>query len=299
MKKVFIIISLFVIIFGTTSCSNDFVTYENEIKLRIPEEYSSLLKASDIPDYTLTFDGKINVSSKVDNNNEICFVNNDDFFISGVIENLLKEYEEKDLVRYITLSEKETASTRMNRLINKDGKDVQKSEIMNVVGDKIINKVAYISLLNGLSLSINFRTFESDHEGSVKTYYTWQYEASSRLYLHYPLFTNHNNDGCQLIIVPLPVGVNYAIGLNINFDKLTSSNSYDSEEYRRFRYFGYNDEKVDLLFDLNKAKSDVIYYYETLFNANVNDDIIEFEYLGNNFIVTLKEAYFEIKCLDL
>lgn len=298
MKKIFSLL-LIMMLFLLSSCSNDVETYEKEIKLIIPDEYLEYLPYEEIPSYTLEFPGKLNISPRVKNSNEICFVTNDDFALSEIISKLLNEYEEKGQVKYVTISVDEKSSTKMNTLkINEDGSFKQESHKLNVIDNKIYNKYAYISLDNGLSLSMNFRTFISDYSGKEEAYYAWQYTANIRLYLHYPFIVTKENDSVKLVLIPLPTGVSYAVGTNLSLKRVTESDDWLDEEYSKFRYFGYNDEEGDSSINLEESIKEVKDYYVKHHKGYEENENFYFEYLSKRFMIQFTSNHFKISIVE-
>lgn len=281
---------------------NEYETVENEIELTIPDEYLPYLPYEEVPSYKFEFEGKLNISPKVKNSNEVYFVTNDDFFLSEIISSFLKDNEAKGTIKYVTVSEEEKSETRMNTMtVDDEGKAKLKSHKMNVIDRKIFNKLAYVSLDNGLSLSLNFRTFVSDYSGEEKTYYAWQYNGNShiRLYLHYPFIVNKNEEGkIELILIPLPTGISYAVGTNLALKNVLESDSWLNEQYRKFRYYGYNDEIGDSSINLEESIKEVKSYYISNFEGKDANGVFSFTYLGKSFEINFDSGSFQINYID-
>ena len=144
-------------------------TVENDgsFTLTIDEDVLKYLNTTDIPNYTCTFDGVLKSSKYRTGEFEIAFYDNDDFFLSKIIENLINEYKEKNRVSFKSISSDNETESWMNRKQD----DVNEKEYIKIKDNKIYNEIVYISLENGLQLSINYARF-SDFEGN--TYYRWQ-----------------------------------------------------------------------------------------------------------------------------
>ena len=119
MKKILLLLLLFISPIVLTGCglTNNSVPNEGTITLNMTDEYLSYLdyKASEVPNFTLSFDGVINTNEAVESNNQIIFSNNDDFTVSEIIANLINKYKD-DKTRFtsIVVSEELKAETRMN-----------------------------------------------------------------------------------------------------------------------------------------------------------------------------------------
>lgn len=294
MIKIFRILLILLLSFFVINCDSDCAlvklfeveTVENvgKFTLTIDEDVIKYLNTNEIPSYTLTFDGTINSSKYNGGNFEIAFYNNDDFFISELVKKVIDEYTIKNRVSYKIISTDSDAQTWLNK---KAGESSEK-EYIKVKDNKITNEIAYISLENGLQLSINYARF-SDFEGNV--YYKWQKTEGIRFVLHYPLMVYYNEEkACnEVVVMPLPNGVIYYFDTTTkDIDSLIKNDKYLEEEYYEFGYVNSYEEDYE----------SIINYYINDCNGKVNDDYVECEFMENKFKITFTEESFKIKLIN-
>lgn len=260
-------------------------TVENDgsFTLTIDEDVLKYLNTTDIPNYTCTFDGVLKSSKYRTGEFEIAFYDNDDFFLSRIIENLINEYKEKNRVSFKSISSDNETESWMNRKQD----DVNEKEYIKIKDNKIYNEIVYISLENGLQLSINYARF-SDFEGN--TYYRWQKTEGIRFVLHYPLMVYHNeeHDRNEVVVMPLPNGVIYYFDTTTKqIDALLKNDKYLKEEYYRFGYVNSYEKDYD----------NIVNYYLTDAKGVKTSEGIECEFMSNKFLVTFAEDSFSLKLI--
>ena len=91
MKKIIVVILLGFLSLGLLSCKmfkTEVVSYENEIKLTYDSDLSGHLAYDEetLPSYTIKFSGKVNITKQRTGEYECIFSQNDDFFVSKIIE---------------------------------------------------------------------------------------------------------------------------------------------------------------------------------------------------------------------
>ena len=261
-------------------------TVENDgsFTLTIDEDVLKYLNTTDIPNYTCTFDGVLMSSKYRTGEFEIAFYDNDDFFLSKIIENLINEYKEKNRVSFKSISSDNETESWMNRKQD----DINEKEYIKIKDNKIYNEIVYISLENGLQLSINYARF-SDFEGN--TYYRWQKTEGIRFVLHYPLMVYHNeeHDRNEVVVMPLPNGVIYYFDTTTKqIDALLKNDKYLKEEYYKFGYVNSYEKDYD----------NIVNYYLTDAKGVKTSEGIECEFMSNKFLVTFAEDSFSLKLIN-
>ena len=261
-------------------------TVENDgsFTLTIDEDVLKYLNTTDIPNYTCKFDGVLKSSKYRTGEFEIAFYDNDDFFLSRIIENLINEYKEKNRVSFKSISSDNETESWMNRKQD----DVNEKEYIKIKDNKIYNEIVYISLENGLQLSINYARF-SDFEGN--TYYRWQKTEGIRFVLHYPLMVYHNeeHDRNEVVVMPLPNGVIYYFDTTTKqIDALLKNDKYLKEEYYKFGYVNSYEKDYD----------NIVNYYLTDAKGVKTSEGIECEFMSNKFLVTFAEDSFSLKLIN-
>lgn len=261
----------------------EIVENDGSFTLTIDEDVLKYLNTTDIPNYTCTFDGVLKSSKYRTGEFEIAFYDNDDFFLSKIIENLINEYKEKNRVSFKSISSDNETESWMNRKQD----DVNEKEYIKIKDNKIYNEIVYISLENGLQLSINYARF-SDFEGN--TYYRWQKTEGIRFVLHYPLMVYHNeeHDRNEVVVMPLPNGVIYYFDTTTKqIDALLKNDKYLKEEYYKFGYVNSYEKDYD----------NIVNYYLTDAKGVKTSEGIECEFMSNKFLVTFAEDSFSLKLI--
>ena len=185
--KNFCLFLIFCLIFLSGCSCNEIFSFsvtpvENGITLTYDQDIITHLAYENIelPSYTIEFDGTLNITENRQGEFECIFAQNDDFTVSKLVANIIDEYKEKGRVSFREISKDEEMETWMN-LRN----ETQDEKIYLQVKDGIIyNEIAYITLENGLQLTINYARF-TDKDNNL--YYRWQKTESIRFVLHYPL----------------------------------------------------------------------------------------------------------------
>lgn len=284
MKKIllFILILSFSLLF--ISCNifkTEVVEYENEIKLTFDQDLSGHLAYDEdtLPSYTITFDGKVNITKQRTGAYECIFSNNDDFFVSKIVEKIINEYQEKNRVSFYLQSEENTSETWMNR---RDETTDEKVYI-KVKDSKIYNEMAYITLENGLQLTINYARFvDSD---TNLTYYRWQKRESIRIFLHYPLMVIDQNDERKFVFIAIPNQV------RLKFDTTTKQvkDLLQKDKFTTSDWYTY-----DYQHSYDEDYNNYVNYYVDNFNGRFSGEDFLFDYLGYTFKVNFKQENFVI-----
>ena len=227
----------------------DTVSVENEITLSPDSIILDYLPYEEVPTFTLTFDGTINVTKNKQGDFECVFYNNDDFFISRLIKSLLNEYLEKgeDRVKTVLIKSEKDAEVWMNRRDD----DIDEKVYLKVKDETVYNEISYILLDNGLILSINYARFiDSDNV----TYYKWQTSESIRMVLHYPFMITTNtskvpnkiNSSKSFAFLPLPLGVTYSFDTTTKrLSRLLDDDKFLESDYYTYRYVNNYEEDHD------------------------------------------------------
>lgn len=283
MKKIFNIIVLLCICVFSFSCKLlevETIDYEKQFTLTVDSDILPYLKYDTLLDFTLNYDKVITAGKMRTGEFELALYANDDYYVSSVIEKLINEYDKKDRVSYKLISTDNDAETWMN--IKENGEFTK--EYIKVKDEKIYNEIVYISLENGLQLSINYARFK-DFENNV--YYRWQKTEGIRFILHYPLmvYKDLTTNSNALVVMPLPNGVIYYFDSTTkNINEVVKNDKYLSEDYYIFEY---NSE-------IKNYKQDVIDYYLNDCKGTIKDDIITCSFMGNNFTIELYEDSFKV-----
>ncbi len=255
--------------------------------LSIDSDVIEYLNTDELPTFTLNYEGTLYSGKNRTGEYEIAFYNNDDLKLSKIIEKLIQEYEDKNRVVYRLKETKTEAET----WINIDTKEGKEKDYIKVKDGKLYNEIAYISLENGLCLSMNYARFK-DYENN--TYYRWEKTEGIRMVLHYPLmvYYNEENQRNEFVVMPIPNGT------IINFDTTTKKVSallkddkFIDESYYTYSYF--DDTKT---FEENKQI--VTDYYLNNTEATETSEGIECKFLGNKFLITLNENNFKISLIE-
>lgn len=303
MKKILLMV-LLLLLLPLCGCyglfKTDLFSYDDEIFLTIKEEFVEYLPydTEDIPTYTLKFPGiTVNTTLQRTGENEVIFSGNDDFVISDIIEKLLLEYEEKRRISYRLLSTDTKYETHLNKhIVGDDGKIESVKEYLKVTDGVIENKIAYMTLENGLQLTINYRTFEGTVNDITKRYYSWQYTESVRLILYYPLMIVKNADNSKsILIVALPNAVINKIETRYEPEGLLEKDDYLEESYYTYEYPDYNIETSGKNYDATGQIAAIKAYYSDNFNGQEIGGVFYYDYLGEKFSVTFYKTDFVIK----
>ena len=257
MKRVLLITLFFLMSCALVSCNlfkTEVVEYENEIKLSYDSDLNGHLAYNDtiLPSYTIKFDGKVNITKQRTGEYECIFSKNDDFFVSNIIGDIIEEYKEKGRISFYTQSEENTSETWMNcRNAEEDTKIYIK-----VKDSKIINEICYITLENGLQLTINYARF-TDSDTNI-TYYRWQKTQSIRVFLHYPLMVIDKDDERKFVFIAVPNQVRLKFDTTTKQVKdLLSKDKFTTSEWYTYDYCN----------SYNEDYNNYVKYYEDNFNG--------------------------------
>lgn len=291
-----VMISLFV-----SSCGffeTELREIEDEITLSIKEDFIEYLgyEEKDIPTYTFEFEGKINITLRNTGPNEIIFSGNDDFRISEMVEEFLKYHEENGIISYRTLNVQKKYETHLNkRTVLDDGTVKTERVYLKVTDGDLHNEIAYITLDNGLQLTMNFCRFEGEINGVKKTYYAWQYSESIRLILYYPLMVvDDKNVERKILIVALPNKVINKIEPRYDVKGLMTKDTYLDSSYYTYPYPDYDEETSSSDYDPSDSINNIKNYYIERYNGRYEGEDFVYTYLGYDFKVEFYNTNFVI-----
>ena len=311
MKKIYTLLIVILFLFTLTSCSgSDVEPNDGKVVFEFPKEYLEYLPyvEGEVPNFVLIFEGNINTVVSASLSNRKFFSKNDDFVLSDIINDLIEDNKDTDEVKgrlkIRLIKEEEQFETRMNKLVKgKNDELKQESQIMKVIDGKVFNEIAFISLPNGLTLSIEYRRFVSDFEGSNKTYYSWRYTTPLNMVLHYPVMLHLNEAGeKEFLIVPLPSTIEYHLSVSsqLPLEKLLEDKYFESN-FRSFYYPDWSDDpSVNEEFDLDSNIKQVKDFHlnNDVFTAKEENGVFKFSYIGYNFKITFENEYFQIDILE-
>lgn len=264
---------------------------QDKIVFTIEDDFASFLVGDEIPTFTFEFDGNLNTVKNVNKKFYTSFTKNEDKILSDALTNLFEKY--KDNIYFDTIGSDEVQTTLFSTLD-------QYGNVVNVEYEpddkKVYEETAYISLENGLKLTVDYRRFT--YNG--KTYYSWKYTAAITMYLYYPCMVIEGAEGSltnNLVLISLPNRVTFKVGPNQRLDTLINSKTYIDDEdciYYTFNYLESDDKDVTLTLD--QKQQYVIDYYINEMNGSYDENTktISYSYLGNNFTVELLENNFKM-----
>ena len=300
MRKILIMTILLISLF-TSGCGffeTELQEIEDEITLTIKEDFVEYLgyEKENIPTYTFKFDGKINITLRNTGPNEIIFSGNDDFRISNMVEEFLKYHEENGIISYRTLNVQKKYETHLNkRTVLEDGTVKTERVYLKVTDGDLYNEIAYITLENGLQLTMNFCRFEGEIDGVKKTYYAWQYSESIRMILYYPLMVvNDKNGERKILIVALPNKVINKIEPRYDLKGLMTKDTYLDSSYYTYPYPDFDEETSSSDYDATESIENIKNYYIDKFNGRYEGEDFVYTYLGYDFKVTFEKTSFII-----
>ena len=275
---VFILFYIVMLASGCKLFATPIVAYENKIELSMVEEYKQYFPY-ELPSYVLEFEGTLNTTENRTGPYEVIFTQNDDFKVSEILRNLF-EHNKDNLIVHL-LDTDDEAETWMNTY--EDGEP--KKEYIKVLDNTIYNEIAYITLENGLILSVNYAKI-IDWNNNV--YYRWQVTESIRMILHYPLMVTDDNAGnTMFLLLPIPAGV------TINFDPTTKDlqTILEKDKFKTDKSY-YTYKYID-----NWNKETVSEYYVNNFNGILDNNQIKIKYFDYDFVVTVNDDSFTIEHL--
>ena len=228
-----LVVVLFLTVF-LCSC-NETIPNDGKVTLDISEEYKKYID-TEIPSFTLYFDGTLNTIKNVNKSYYTVFSSNDDIILSDALDKLFLEYKDS---MYTEITATKKSRTREFSCLE-NGK--VKNKNLPLDDEESYNEVAYIDLNNGLKLTIDYCRFVS--EG--KTYYSWCYERSISMYLYYPLMVVNENDTKKINIITVPNRVKIHVTPELRLKNILSKDLYLKDDLYVFEY-------VDMgSLDLNK-----------------------------------------------
>lgn len=285
MKKIFKMRKLLILVlllFLGGCFKNEVVPNENEIHLYLDEEYTQHMPYEEIPSFTFSFNGIFNTLKYVPETYYTLFARNDDVILSDEISNLLKKYE--DRTEYVIEEETVETATRINTL-DASGKQITHQYLVD--DKKVYDEIAYISLENGLKLTIDYRRFTS--EG--KTYYVWSYTNNLNMHLYYPLMVVEVNNQRYLLLLTLPNRVNFQVGPGLKVENMLKRDDYLDE----VRYtFNYLDDYEILEAKISQIKN----YYLDEYDGYTEGSDFFFTYLGIKYKIIFNEENFIISYVE-
>lgn len=290
---------LLVLLLSGCSCNffkTEVYECEGEKLLHIKDDFYDYMpyQKEEVPDYTFYFPGKLNFTVNTTGPNEIVFSNNDDFVVSEIIEDFLKYYEENGIISYREISTMSKYETHLNKkVIDSNGNIKNERVYFKVTEGQLHNMIAYITLDNGLQLTLNYCMFEGTSEGKTDTYYTWEYTESIRMSLYYPLMVTEINGERKIVIVALPNQVINKIEPRYDPSGLVSKDAYLNESFYTYPYSDYDEDNPKGYDNSKSVKSIKDYYINNLGGSIVDDDVI-YSYLGYDFKVTFGSTHFVI-----
>lgn len=284
MKKIYIIMLFFMILSLSGCFKNEVVPNEGKVKLYLSEEYTKYMPydAEEIPSFTFSFEGSYNTIKYVSKSFYAVFATNDDTLLSKDIAKLLEQY--KDQVEYVVQGEATEAMTRINTMEN--GKQV--AHKYPVDDQKVIDETAFITLDNGLKLTIDYRRFVSDGV----TYYAWRYSMNLAMHLYYPFMVIEENNNKELLLLTLPNKIRYQVGTTLDIERVMGDKKGQYLEEDRYA-FDYLDE--DSLTLKQKYVKD---YYINGYDGEMIGDELYFNYLGIRYKIKFTDSKFYISYVE-
>lgn len=275
-KRLMLSIVLLTLTFALSGC-NETIPNEGSVTLSLTEAYQNYIEYDDIPSFTLSFDGTLNTIANVNKSYYTVFSKNDDTILSDAIAKLLTLYEGK--IVYSVVNEDDVDERKYQTTV--DGE--LKSILMPCDDGKVYDEIAYISLDNGLKLTIDYCRFVSDG----KTYYTWRYSQSVSMYLYYPIMRIENNNKIELVLITVPNLISIHVSPELKLANIINKDIYLEDTYYSFEYYEEDD------FTLNDKKTYVWNYYDD-YQISARSDEFTFIYLNNKFNCKLLETGFTI-----
>lgn len=309
MKKVISLLLLLFLVFQLIGCGGNRVSPNNgQIVFSFPDDFKQYLpyEESEIPSYTLTFEGNINTVVGATTSNKKVFSKNDDFVMSDYLENLFNENQSNLTVRLIK-EESKKFETKMNSLVlNDKGEYESKTHVLKVKDGIVYNELAYITTNEGLTLTVEYRRFVAILENNTeKTYYSWRYSSPLNAVLHYPLMIVLNeNSEKEFLIVPLPTKVVYHLGVStqVPLSTMLEKDDYMQPNFRTFYYPNYSDDPRELQKNFDR-EADILevksFYTKAPFDGYEKEGNFYFSYLGKDFKVSFDEYSFQIDYITL
>lgn len=300
MKKILLLALLICTLF-MTGCGGLFesnvVPNEESITLRLDDDFSSVIEG-DLPTFTFNFEGSLNTVKNVNKSFYTVFANNEDKVLSDALTKLFEQYKDR---MYVETIGSQSVNTTLFSTLNEFGAVV--NEEYTPDDYMVYEETAYISLENGLKLTVDYRRFVYNGEN----YYTWRYTNSITMYLYYPMMALENGLTNKLVLISLPNRVTFSVGPSLKLESILNGVTYIDDEDCMYYTFNYVNLKVEKEEDLLKAQQQyVIDYYVNELNGEYNEyeEVVEgekvirkeiqYSYLGNDFIVKLYDKNFKM-----
>lgn len=277
---------LIILLFLLSGCGKGLETISSPYKLTVSNDFLEYFDydLDEIPNFSLEFEDSLNIIANW-KKEEVIFSNNDDFKVSEIISNILNSYDYEVIVS----EPQEMKTTKMNKIVE------EKKQTLNLeVTDGIVyNELVCVNLDNGLKLTMQFRRFES----TGITYYAWQYTASIRMILHYPIMVIDNGAENKLVLLTLPNGFsNYTVNFQLGLGNLIFKDKYAYGNYDyKFSYINVDTAKPEAV---NEAINKIKQYYIDNYEGIEENGVFKFNYLGKNFSIKFNDQNFEIDYLE-
>lgn len=262
---------------------------KESVTLSINQEVLPYVRSENLPTYTIDFNTTLNVTENKLGDFEVIFYNNDDFEVSKIIADLIEKYENKQAVSTKLIDTLSSQETWMN--YNDYETKEREQYYIKVKNNTIYNEICYITLENGLQLSIIYARF-SDYQNT--TYYRWRREENIRIILHYPLmmYYDENEAENRFVVMALPNGVIYHLDVTSRkIDKIINNESYLEESFYTYSYVNSYEEDYQKYVD---------YYINNLQAEWIDSEdgkLLTYDYLGHTFGNLFTEENFVIKLL--
>lgn len=280
MKKIWAIITIFILSFFLNSCGllkNKYVEKPNGVDITILEEYKEHMLVLDTAP-VIHFDYP-NVHISTDSTNAlVTFVQNDPYQFSDAFASHLATYRDDQIIE-----------TRVVEREEKKGAKFGNDYLPIDNGDKSLEKIIIATLDDGTRVSYSFRTFTSNG----KVYYAYTYIENIKIGLEMPLMCVQDGNTRKLVLLPLPYDTKYIVGSNTDLDKLLKKDEYlsgTSEDYYTFSYPLYLREKS---MDKEVLINELMNWYQTHCHLEEVDGNYFIEYLGVKF-----QIYFNLEKMN-
>lgn len=308
MKKFFVTLILLLSLCLTGCFKTSVSPNEGSVTFTLDNDFKSVLSVSELPEFEFKFDGNLNTVINNTKSYIKVFSNNEDIILSDALNKLFDQY--KDRI-FIQKNGSEKVSTTLFSTLDEFG------NVKNVKytpdDKKIYEETAYISLENGLKLSVDYRRFI--YNG--KNMYSWKYDSSLTMFLYYPMMAIENGLKNKIVLITLPNCITFKVGPTLLLKSILNEKTYVDKEdsvYYTFNYFDNpNKEEDEQDKKMSKKKDDhelteeeikvikehqkyVIDYYVNDHNAvyDSTNKTLTYTYLGNKFRVDLFDNYFRM-----
>ena len=272
MKKVILILFLF--LFLLVGC-NSVVPNLNSVTLKLDEKFEEYMFEK-APFFEFVFNGNLNTVDSVNKTYYTVFSYNEDDILSEALTDLFNQY--KDSIMFEIVNTDEVKARKYSHL---DENGVLYNVEMECDDGKVYDEVAYISLPNGLKLTVDYCRFISNGV----TYYTWRYSRSIAMYLYYPLMVVDDSGSRKIVLLTLPNRVSYTINPDQKLASLLTKDTYLDSSFYTFEYFDECDDKYNYVID----------YYKDFDLVKISEKEYTFVYLNSQFKLKLNENSFTLE----